>query len=109
MSADKKPAFEVVSLARRKYGMSAVVISHCHPSGVGNVPIRWFKTAEEAQTWVDHNVKMNRLAYEALGLLDMVPYDSYGPIDAVRSLSEWPTLSEDHRKEVLSLVYALIH
>lgn len=109
MSADTKPPFEVVLLARRKYGMSAVVISHCHPSGVGDLPIRWFKTAEEAQTWADSLIKINRLAHEALGLLDMVPYDSYGPVDAVRSLSEWPNLSEEERKSVLNTVYLLIH
>lgn len=52
--------------------------------------------------------ELDRLAREALAIMEAVPYDSFGPTDAVRSLREWPNLSPEDRAAVHHTLNMLI-
>lgn len=52
--------------------------------------------------------ELDRLAREALARMELIPFDSFGPIDAVRSLEEYPQLSPDDRAAVLHTLNMLI-
>ncbi|UGL62732.1 hypothetical protein [Xanthomonas phage FMYAK-P1] len=45
------------------------------------------------------------MALRAIDMMDMMAHDSFGPIDAVRSLPEYDNLSEEDRKAVLDDLY----
>ncbi|UIS24801.1 hypothetical protein P9A53_gp18 [Xanthomonas phage vB_Xar_IVIA-DoCa6] len=53
---------------------------------------------------VDHE----SLAHRAIDMMQMMPYDSFGPIDAVRALPEYENLSAEDREAVLKSLHKII-
>jgi hypothetical protein len=40
--------YQIVELARKTKGFSAVIVDNKHPSGVSGIPIQWFVSTEAA-------------------------------------------------------------